>query len=76
MPDYPIVEQAAKLLRRHGVNAYEQEGELVLFVADSHGWVEVERFESNTIDDVNGWIYWLLTWLYNNITGEHTHEED
>ena len=48
MADYPIVEQAARLLRRHGVSAYTQEQDIVLYVVDNSSWVEVWRF--NTVE--------------------------
>ena len=70
--DYPKVSRAAELLRRHGVNAYDQADEVVLYWDD---WQEVHRFYQmedcssyQQIADV------VVQWLVDNIKGIHTHE--
>ena len=72
--EYPLVEQAAKLLRRHGVNAYEQQGELVLYTNDSVGLIEVERFFKYVIEDTNTFAKRVVEWIGKNLD-EHTHND-
>lgn len=39
-----IRNDAAILLREHGINAYEQSNDLVIFAASGSRWTEVRRF--------------------------------
>ena len=73
--EYPIVAQAARLLRKHGVNAYEQEGELVLYEVNSGQWLPVQTFNLY----LDNWTAIELAqtvtdWLGVNIQ-EHTHDD-
>ena len=73
--EYPTVEQAAKLLRRHGVNAYEQEGDLMLYIVGDIGWEVVTGFR-DLEDYTSVHIARMATvWISNNLDS-HTHEED
>lgn len=41
----PTLEHAAEILRAHGINAFEQDGEIVIYAASTAYWQEVVRFE-------------------------------
>ena len=73
--DHPLAEQAAKILRRHSINAYEQEGDIVLYVVDSSNYEEVFRLSIATKFDVPEQIAQaLVNWIATNIRGPHTHD--
>lgn len=41
----PTLEHAAEILRAHGINAFEQDGEIVIYAASTARWDEVARFQ-------------------------------
>lgn len=73
MAQRDIVEDACAVLRAHGINAYEQGGEVVIFAASTSNWTPVASFSTYTMsrEQIIEYIAMKLSTL---VAGPHTHE--